>query len=175
MTLNPLILAAGDDDPIKVIFGVIVVIVWIIGGIASAMKKKGQGSEDDDEILVPPPIPREISRANPQIQPPPLPRQAAVPRPRPSSAIPTHTSPVLRRNIPIRKKSAAKRPAPKKAPPPVITAPAGDIITTSLPPAAPMQKQTCAKTIAQSLAPRNLRRQFILTEIFQPPITLRDE
>lgn len=167
------ILAAGNDDPIKVIFGVIVVVVWIIGGIASALKKKGQSSEGEDGFIVPPPLPREIPRSVPQRQP--LPRQATVPRPRPSSAIPIHTKPVLRRPAAVRKKTPAKRPAPQKALAPVIAAADADIITSRLPTAPPLPPRSFARTIAQSLAPKSLRRQFILTEIFQPPVTLRDK
>ena len=163
------ILAASDDDPGKIIIAVIAVAFWVIGGIASAMKKKRPAEEE--QILTPPPV-REIRR--PVSQPPPLPRQVSISRPRPSSAIPTHTKPVLRRPTAVRKKAPVKRPAPQQ-PPPVITAPAGDIITSRAPAASALPPRSFAKSIAQSLAPKNLRRQFILTEIFQPPVTLRDE
>ena len=76
-------------------------------------------------------------------------------RPTVAAAAPTRAQPIA----PVNTAPLVQRPAPAV---PAIATPAA--------PAAPAD----ARVIARWLNPSTLRRQFMLTEIFQPPVALRD-
>jgi hypothetical protein len=82
----------------------------------------------------------------------------------------------LRQKPPAFKQKKAKRKMPPALPAKVFAAPA--VQATVAPPAAPKPpaKPTVyvdAQVLGRWLRPQTLRTQFILTEIFQPPVTLR--
>jgi len=85
-----------------------------------------------------------------------------------------------RKQPPPFKQQKTKRKAPRAFPPAVITAPAAKIAAAKpvAPPLAPPKPKPAvlyvdAKVLNRWLRPQTLRSQFILTEIFQPPISLR--
>ena len=66
---------------------------------------------------------------------------------------------------------AAPVQAPPAAPPPPLVAPAPSMPTRQNASTASVS----APALARWLQPNTLRRQFILTEVFQPPLGLRGE
>jgi hypothetical protein len=101
--------------------------------------------------------------------------QAAPPRPRPPIQ-PGQARPPTPAQQQAMRRAAAKpqrAPAPKPAPPPprAKAAPQAAMTTTT------MQRPTSevdAAALRRWLRPQVLHNQFILSEIFQPPLALRD-
>jgi hypothetical protein len=117
-----------------------------------------------------PQAPRPVSRPNPMAQPPRLPQQRPVQQPqqRPKQG----------------QKRKQRQPGQAPAvpvPPPMRAVPvAGDTpdvyiseIGHGSASASPSRRQAAATPMLR-LTPQNLRQQFILTEILQPPLALRD-
>lgn len=182
------ILAAGDNG-MEIVIGVIIFIIWAISGLAQAatkqQKKQRQKSRRLAEIRQRIEAEQQqVARRGRQINPTVARRQPAVP------TLPVNygRTPAMRPPpaIPPARRVAVRRPAP----PPVSVTP----VTRLAEPAAqtkPPLSQTqvgsgnekldrpkplgaTAQTIAGWLKPATLRQQFILTEIFQPPVALRD-
>jgi hypothetical protein len=201
---SPAILAAGDDDFARVIVPVVIAIIWGLGALINAAKKKQKEAEErrrhgenwqrieqemrqraaqaQSVLTRPPPLPYQP----PQPQPPPPPPPVFAPtrsiegpyvpprpvqRPVPPRPVP---QPVSRPPARKSKKKALKPPPPMPVEEPVERA-------TTLTPAAPMTSARPAPTagadaaaLSRWLNARTLRSQFILTEILQPPLALRD-
>jgi hypothetical protein len=177
----PASILAETDPSMRIVFGIIFAAIWIFSAIfksASENAKKRQLRETlqrtRDAISsagVPAPGRQPVQLA-PEIQMrvppvgksrPPASRQVKSPRRAASSrqravAIP----PELPR---VASASLAERTAPFSG---VLTSPATGA------PAAKAPTAVDAKAMSGWLRPATLRQQFILTEIFQPPLALRD-
>jgi hypothetical protein len=68
--------------------------------------------------------------------------------------------------LPTRGSIEPPRPATASAPPPPVPA---------VPPQAPASPRISAQALSRWLTPQTLHQQFMLTEIFQPPIALREQ
>jgi hypothetical protein len=142
------ILAENDTNPAKVLFGIIFVLIWFATSAMSALAKKKKAPE--------------VRR-----KPPPM-----IPARRP---IPPA---IGRRNAP----PISKAPPPRvQAPPPIVAAPAAFVpsMITQVRAinAAPtlVHSGIKADALREMLRPQNLRQQFLLTEILQPPLALRSD
>jgi hypothetical protein len=200
--LSP-ILARGDDG-IPGIFVVLVFFaIWAIGAIASATRKKkpqqGKPQPSWQDILRD--LAGEQRQQPPQAPPQPqvlLPLPPGQTRPRPAQpihlrrkpvAVPSSRAPVtLKKKLRFKSVRRVVKPAPQ--PPPL---PAGRVVTQATfssegaaqapaqppspgeRPSRPRQPAATAASLAKWLKPSTLRQQFILTEIFQPPLTMRPE
>jgi len=163
-----------------IIFGIIIVVIWTLSGIASWINKQQEQERRrrlreqmaSAGIAVPPEsqgtqsprlvVPRWQQRATPK--PPPIARRvtqraAAIARGMKSAA-----SPTARR--------ASSPTAPIATPPTPAVSRIEPIATPTKPPSP--RNRADAPALSRWLRPETLRRQFILTEIFQPPLALRD-
>ncbi|HEX3355924.1 MAG TPA: hypothetical protein VHS31_02990 [Tepidisphaeraceae bacterium] len=186
------ILADGDSDAAKALIFVVALIIWGISSIAK-MAKKGSAEQKERMRKV-----REAIEQSQQAARQQIPQQASRPpvqlAPEIQRRIPP---PVMTRPAPQRK--AARRPATvtqkrlatnyntltaKKmpAPPPLPVAnqvPEVQLLpeTDAPPPAKSPSKKSAgvsAVTIHRWMTPATLKQQFILTEVFQPPLALRE-
>jgi hypothetical protein len=109
-------------------------------------------------------------------------QQAANPTAKKPGARPTPARAIAKRPIPRQAPAPAQRKMKRKAPPPIPTRAApqtvrnvvAKIAAAPTPPPRPAAVFVDAKVLVRWLRPQTLRSQFILTEIFQPPIALRD-
>jgi hypothetical protein len=196
-----IILAAkGDDfDVGKIIFFVIAAIIWGVGALASSLNKQKEQARRRQvaESLTrttsgPPPIPippavRVGSRVQPRI-PRPAPPRPVPPRiqpPRPVQQVPRMVAPPP----PRQPKKASRRAGPR------VPLPAPVPLETLVPlPESPAEPSVVGREIRATdrsiprqsagaavnaaalnrwLAPATLRTQFILTEVLQPPVAMR--
>jgi hypothetical protein len=191
----PYILADSDVNWPKIIFGIIFVIIWGISALVSWINKlqqeakrrqvreqlersagrmpqqqqrqqprqpvriaEGLAQRFPDVLLPPAPMP-----------PPPLPQQR---RPMPPPRLPVPPKPV--RRAPKQPRRAMPVPAAE----PVLEE---DVPLTPMAPQSPIVSPTRAarpavdaQALATWLRPATLQKQFMLTEILQPPLALRD-
>jgi hypothetical protein len=95
----------------------------------------------------------------------------------------TKANPPARKAVPSGRRSPARRPAPAPVmiADPIVTEIVSKPGTTSpiLRPLAAsvtaVKPSVRAETIRKWMTPNTLRKQFMLTEIFQPPVAMRDE
>jgi hypothetical protein len=186
----PLILADDTDALVK--FGIFVVIL-IAWGIKSLAGLASKATEQQKERLRATRAAMEQAQRLSQMRPappPPLPPQLApgvamripMQRPQRPPRMPAQATPVQRRMSKAMAKAAQR--AAKMAPPPLPAKPepAHETILleeTSEPPRA-VSHVAAAVTVAAPairrwLTPSTLRQQFILTELFQSPIALRED
>ena len=119
------------------------------------------------------------TQAPPQIPPPRLPSRPVAKQPVPQrrSPAPTAQRPAPRPVQPQAARTAARQaprppqPAPVQRVAPVAPAPAAQ---TAAPSVKHPSVAVDAAALRRWLKPRVLRDQFILSEVFQPPIALRD-
>ena len=196
-----MILAAADTEwLVKLLIPAVVVASWIIGAIAQAAKKKPGAPKEKpwEEILrdlaggqqkpAPPPMPPPQAPPMPRSTPKPLPKPTRQPS-RSASKPPPAFRPKQQPKPPIVRPPARRGPIVQTPPP--LPAPA-KIIETS-PQAAhfvhtditateigsksaasrPRQVSANASAIANWQKPGTLRQQWILTEVLQPPVGLR--
>jgi len=159
-----LAILADSDNPGKPVFIAIVIAIWIIGSIVSSIRKATSSKRIQDEkvkmratrraMQLPavaqnqpkrPPPKAPLSRKLVKRRPPPLPAKAPAPPPR--------------QRAPIMMQPA--EPAPPRQPNNAAARPA------------PVRTATAA-ALNRWLSPTTMRQQFILTELLQPPITMRD-
>jgi hypothetical protein len=178
-----------------VLFAIVLIVIWTISGVASAMNKakeqerrrlvrrqierEAQGSPRAPRLprtQVIPTEPPPPQRATPQMieqflagqgLPPPVrvaPRVQREPAPIPVPAGPRRVAKGKQKRpvaaIPV---EVAVAPAPVAAPAPVR------------PVARPQPVTVNANTLSSWLRPGTLRKQFILTEILSPPLSMREE
>ena len=163
-TAMPMLAASGDDPTVKLIIGVAIAAFWIIAQVIGSLTKK------PDKTLPPSRNrPQPTTNLPPVLQRPvPTPRSTVPPAKRPPPMRPQRTGPPLRapdvRRLPA-KPLAAAPPMPRPAP---ATRAA---LTQSAPAVQPMQQR---ELLGALLRPRNLRKAFVLTELIQPPVALRE-
>jgi hypothetical protein len=117
----------------------------------------------------------------PPAAPPPVPQGPAtrIPLPPPDLGKPAQRSGPQRQRQPVRTgPGRGRQPAPVVARPPVAPVQTVQASLSAPPPPPPMVKRPApavdAAVIRRWLRPGTLRSQYILTEIFQPPLALRD-
>jgi hypothetical protein len=158
------LLAADDDFPSKGVFIVIAVVIWIISSIASSVRKTSAKTQVQKEQA-------KLRAVRQAIQRPVV----AQPGPRAVRRA-ANVSPPLKRLLQRRPPPLPKRPvqAPRREPEPVMMhladSPAPQTQTTQR----PVTRAATAASLNRWLNPRTLRQQFMLTEVFQPPVTLRE-
>jgi hypothetical protein len=172
------LLAAADDSPIKVVVGAIFIFIWIISGLMSAAAKKREEERRKrafESIPVDGPIAPQSSL------PPQLPFPTPVQMQPPVQQFP----PMLRRiDSPLRQqlRRALKPPKlrrtsaaspPIQLPKPATLPPIQAANPAPIPTPLQIPTSASASTLRSWLRPATLRQQFILTEVFQPPISLR--
>lgn len=174
----PFTLAAADNL-VEVLFGVVFFLIWVASAAMSTLSKQREKQRRERvrmEIQTgrPMPLPSPPQQM-PQQQPRPIQRTAAV-RQAPKRVSTSKTF------APPRPAAAKRRPVPveqafKKAPPLQPPKPPVPLEAIAPRPAAQPQKATSAanaQTLHSWLRPQTLRKQFILTELLQPPLALRD-
>jgi hypothetical protein len=183
------LLASGDDLP-KGIVGLIIFAIWVISAIAGGIKKKNANRPDGS-----PPQPnaleafqREIAQRLQGVQ-----QQFQQQRP---PVLPTAASPQLsnRQRVEAQQRRAAvgreakrvkqiqqqqkrRKPAPPPIPVPRTAEVVADVVPIEAvkpPSARPQSPSVNAGVIAKWMTPATLRQQFIITEIFQPPLSMRE-
>lgn len=181
----PSILAQESDNFSRIIFFVIFAVIWGISALASMLNKKQEEARRRR-------LREEIERTqgrSPDVPsrpaPPPVRMDRSVPQPaRVNRPVPQPVRKQRPAPIPVKRK-AVKVPAP----PPrtevaaiassLLQASAASIAKTEIqsPPSRPSlsRPSATAPALAQWLRPETLRTQFILTEILQPPLALREE
>ena len=177
------VMAASDSDPVKVIFGIIVFVIWALSSLASNANKKAEEEkrrrfretmERDQSPLPPFPVAPAAERTSSAPQPPVMMRRLDLPvpqRPLPKAKVP-------QRLIKSRKKVAGPPPLRTPIPLPATPAPAPsptptDVIQSPTVAAAQASAATAASLRAW-LRPATMRQQFMLTEVLQPPLALRE-
>jgi len=196
------ILAQGEDPTLKIIIGVVFAGIWILAQVLSAwnerQKKKQRqqktGQTDlPSDVIVPIPAPRREKPAQSSRRNQAPPRTQAPPRNQP----PARSQPP---RIPQQARQQANLPPRRTAPPPPMQKPrpvAQESQSTPAMSAKRQQAQVAAEDLAEAsgssapvatsssgipqssarirslLRPRNLRKEFILTEILQPPVGIR--
>ena len=175
MQIHPAILAATEDSTVKVVVGVIVFVIWAISQLATKMNEK----------KTPTPLPKiEIPQG-----PPPVPQPSPSPtrRTQPNKRAQIQQGKQDRQNRGLQSQQA---PPPminhgtKVIPPPLRQKPKPVQVEEQHTPitASPVtlgyyhrEGPTRAEKMKTLLRPGNLRKEFILTEIFQKPISMRNE
>ncbi len=172
------ILAESDESNLpKVIFGVIFFAIWAISAIASAIAKKKeqerrrQVRESIERGPAPPPLPEPTPQRRVPRQPPPRPAPATRAPVQPKRFPVKSPRPVARRAAPSLASSSTSEVEPSSAARAPVAA-----TEISAQPVAPSRRSTgvTAGALHLWLKPSTLRQQFILTEVFQPPLALRE-
>jgi len=159
------ILAASDDSLPKGLFIAIFVIIWLFSSIASSMKKSADKRKIQQEQA-------QLRAVRQNIQLP------AIAQARPRAVKRGRVMP------PSVKQQPARRPPPipKRVPQPVV-ARQEEPVTMSLADSSPALARAVQRPVARTataaalnrwLKPTTLRQQFMLTELFQPPVALRE-
>jgi hypothetical protein len=191
--------------PPFVFFIMVVAIIWVLSAIASAMSKQkdSQRRQRFREQMEQSPTARPQAyrppallgqRTRPQPPPPQLNAGYAVRHPEMMQAPqmarpqrpPMRASPIAPPPPQVRRPPQQPRRGQRFAAPPPIPvleaddeAPRPSLVAPPPPaakPQAPQTRQTAtAPAISRWLKPGTLRQQFILTEIFQPPLAMREE
>jgi hypothetical protein len=176
----PPILASSDDAMFKIIFWVIVGVIWAIASAVGAIKNKVKQAQRRAAAGQ---LPIELTPRM-EVKPPPLARPPAQ-----QMAWQMNVPSALASRGPVPRQKKGTRPpplrplaspAPRRPPaqlptaPPIARAPAA-----SAPQAAARSRSEdqapLAVKLAASLRPQSLRTQWLLTEILNKPLSLRDE
>ncbi|MEA2710355.1 MAG: hypothetical protein QOF78_2956 [Phycisphaerales bacterium] len=185
-----------------VFFVIILVVIWVLSAIASAVSKQQevqrrrqfrelmdqpQGQAVSRRPPPPPPLHPAYAIRHPEMTAPPSqssqPQRARVQMPAPQAVPQQRLQPKQQPRRP-RPAVVGPRRAPAMALPPPIPVlqaddapPARATAQGAKPVAAkrPAAKSATAPTISRWLQPATLRQQFILTEVFQPPLGMRAE
>jgi hypothetical protein len=159
MNLSMILLGATESDYTKIAFGVVFVLIWLASMATGALAKREQRKRRE----------LEMSRQRPAPKAPP---QRPAARPTPPKLARRPQMPRRPGKLPVQ---APPPPVPVAAP--VPAEPAYQV--TSVPPTRSSRGAAAASVSAPALRawmrPATLRQQFILTEIFQPPISMREE
>lgn len=174
------ILADTETDYTKVIFGAVFFLIWIVSAIVSTIAKK---QEEQRRKRVREQLERsgELPAAPGQVAvPPPLPQRPQPQAPRPQRPSPPPRPVVVKqppKKFPVKQPTRrVSRPAPETLEAQAHT-PASRIAAAA-PAPSPAKRPTVgasATAISSWLRPATLRQQFILTEVFQPPVAMRQQ
>lgn len=158
-------LAASDDSLPKGVFIAIFVIIWLFSSIASSVKKSSSKRKIEQEQA-------QLRAVRQNIQRP------AVTQARPRAVKRGRVAPPSARQQPARRPP----PIPTRAAQPVLARPDEPV---TMPRAdssqglaravqRPVARTATAAALNRWLNPTTLRQQFMLTEVFQPPVALRE-
>ena len=171
-------LASSSDHLIaRLIFFAFIAIIWVIGWIASVMKKVQQEAK------------RRQMRAQLSAPPQAIPARPVQLAPGIAMRVPLAALAPARGKLAIRrvppavkttKRGAEKKPAAPAPPTRQASAIVNPIRQAAPVPAAPSPQRkpivpVTAANLSRWLRPDTLRQQFILTEILQPPLALREQ
>jgi len=159
----PHILAEDGEGISRIIFAAIFVLIWIVSAIAGAINKK---KEERRRREIRETIER-TTQGSPSARVPPPARPAP---PRKVAKAPARRPPPLRK--PVEEEAIVLEVAEHGIQRPSIEA---TEITDGTRRRGRSGTTVNADAIAAWLRPETLRRQFILTEILQPPVALRDD
>jgi hypothetical protein len=172
-------LLSARDESGKLIVGAIVFVIWLIGSIISSIKKGADARKVQQEkqrmaatraAMRVPTVPQAQSRR----QQPTMPQQPRVPVSRK----------VAKRRPPPIPKKAPPAPPRQREPEPIMMQVVDSVrddrartAAATARPATSSARPTTATAAALNrwLNPTTMRQQFILTELLQPPITMRED
>ena len=154
MIASPLILADSDDVPVKLIGTVVVLIIWGIASIVSAVSKAREQARKRKPVR-PAVKPVVMVRPRAVLKPP------ALPRPR--------TAPTLSRPAPAPVATPLSPLLPATVSQVQIAKPDSDMRLPSRAAAAPTPA-----VVQRWMSQGTIRAQFLLAEVFKPPVALRD-
>jgi len=167
---------AESDPTVKIVIGVVFAGIWVLSQVASAWSERRKKQQQQ---VPPPPRPARAPRGVPTGGPMP---QRAPQQPRPPHSV---APPPLRRgsvpqSVP---QSVPRRQAPARTVPSAqqtattiqenAAAVKADAHVYRTKQSSPSEGPTRRDRLKSILRPRNLRKEFILTEILQPPISVR--
>jgi hypothetical protein len=172
-------LADSDGDIGKLVVGVIALIIWGVSALASSAKKR-QEQQRRRQVF------ERIARGSAAPPTRPVPARPGM-RPKPAAAT-THSLPPQAARVMSPPPPGARRGKSKKQPrqspvqplPPPLPEPAIVAAATIAPalsltrPAAAKAPVVDARALSRWLTPATLRSQFMLTEVLQPPLALRE-
>lgn len=171
MSHNFHILADGADYG-KLIGFVVFAIIWGISGLASLAKKLAEQNANAQRKANEG-IQRQMMAAAPPARPPAIVRpaltRAAVPPTRQRPVVKVALPPPLAAQAGRARQIVAPAPPASQSTPLSVSAPATQPAMPGLP-----RSSAASRRVAQLLTPAGLRQQFILTEIIQPPVSLRE-
>lgn len=153
----------GESTGYEKLIGLLIfAAIWGISALASWINKQKKQQEDGGQR-------QGIAQRFPEVRRPP---DIALPRPIAPRGAQRVAPPVLPKVHPTARRHVA-RPAAVATPPPIVqsVAPAMELRDK---PKRPQATSATAVTIAAWLRPHTMRQQFLLTEILQPPLALRD-
>jgi len=184
-------LASGDDLP-KGIVGLVIFAIWVISAIAGGIKKKNQMRPQGSSMPQPSALEafqREIAQrmqeAQRQMQSPlpPFPSAGGQPLSNRQRVLGQQQRAANVREAKRIKQAQQQLQRKRKSVPPPIPAPSpARAIVEEVPPIEavkppslrPQAPSVNASVIAKWMKPTTLRQQFIITEIFQPPLSMRE-
>jgi hypothetical protein len=187
MTPLAAILADTESNVIRVLFVVVFLVIWAVSALMSMLAKKKEQERRERvrrEIELGrsmPPMQQQMPGQRPPMRPPPqMPRQQQAPRPQQQAPRP---APARAQQQPPKKRFPVKTPVTRRTPTPAVTQeyrPAEIAAQVERAPiiTAPPVRRTIAPTAAALsawLRPSTLRQQFILTEVLQPPLAMRED
>jgi hypothetical protein len=168
------ILAA--TDPTQIIIGVVFFVIWAVSALMSHLAKKHEAErrrrvreQIEHGGVTPPsqpsasPVPQRMQRTAHRPPPPPKPKPKA-PKKQFAIKAPRTTPPPLFRT----------EPAPAVSEAPVVISAAHPAQAPATSTASHHPTGTSAKALHAWLRPDTMRQQFILTEVLQPPVALRE-
>jgi hypothetical protein len=175
------ILSARDDNGMEKVIGFLVVAVIVgINAIIGVIKKR-QEQKHRDQVRV---QLESSSRSTPAPPPPVRPMRAVIPpAQRPAQApqrtpqVPARTPQMRQRAEQLAKQRAPQRVAPAPGPVPAEQEETRGVLpetTAAQSPTTSTRVAVNARAISSWLRPSTLRQQFILTEVLQPPVALRE-
>jgi hypothetical protein len=172
--LNILAQRDGDVDYVKYLFGAVVFLIWVISSIMGAVAKRHEQEKrrrvreelEQSEALA--------SRQGQSRRPVDLAPQVAMRVPR--QVKPRQPARVAKRPIPPKQ---ARRAVQHRVQPAVAVVEPVESIAVIAPvapetAARPAPITASAAAVARWLKPATLQQQFILTEVLQPPVALRE-
>lgn len=157
------ILAEGDIPTFPIVLA-IAFVVWVVGSIASSVKKVAGQQQKQSQAQAPQ---RRAGARSPVVLP-----ALKQSHPRWTGPQPVQKKQQKRRPPPVPKK-VAPAPLPAREPEPILMSLRDSPIVTGATPGPAVHSATAA-SLHRWLTPKTLRQQFILTEILQPPLTLRE-
>jgi hypothetical protein len=187
------ILADSEDSTVKWIFGLVFLVIWAVSALMSMLAKKKEQERRErvrreielGRSMPPSPVQQAPMQQSPRpIRPPTQqprpPMQQPRPRPQPAPPRPAQARPAPQKQP--KKRFPVKTPAARpSAPARVLQAEPAEAVILDASPFAPTTTAAkrpnapSAAALHTWLKPATLRQQFILTEVLQPPVAMRDQ
>jgi hypothetical protein len=192
--VNTLHILADTDIPVKFVIGAIALVIWGIGALANWVNKQNKQQTDERQREQ---IRRaiEAQRASATAAAAHVQQQQQRARVTPRAVVQRSRAPVHASHAPVhpalqsqrvpvrtapRAPTAVRPPVRAPAPPPLLlqeelpSVPLQQAAAMAQPASRPKALSAGAEAIAAWMKPATLRKQFILTEVLQPPVALRE-